>query len=129
MAKTETESVPDPPKPLTAQMMQDFRDKVAAYGPRIDASDADPIDKRATLDLLNTLTAMLDFIDGQPAPTWSRWVAAYGDQLRLLNTRLNEILDEPTGACFYNGGCIETTESGCDGLGNFVLGGTCAVPI
>jgi hypothetical protein len=61
-----------------------------------------------------------------PSATWPDTVQEQAPLIADLSKLVSTILEEPLGACEYDGGCIVTNQAQCDGLnGKWLEGAPC----
>jgi hypothetical protein len=103
---------------------------LAAERAAVDASSASDSQKNSALSLIDRLTNGLKAALQDGELTWNGWVQGLGPLFSDLSIELKGILGSDTGACDYNGNCIETTSDVCAALPNSIFhsGVPCTAP-
>ena len=112
--------------PITRDGIKQLIAQLGADLNRVEESSASPPVKQDIRMMIGSMRNQLRaaLLDSQDA--WVGWVQDMASMFTSLSTQLQSLLDEPTGACHYSGGCIQSTKAQCDGLnGTFFPGTPC----
>jgi hypothetical protein len=117
---------------LTAEGINGLIQQLDADLNAVQASGASPATKQDLKDRItvikNRLTAgAAEFADGGGgAAAAAGWVSGVAPLFAALAPRLHQAMTTITGACLYQGGCIQTTQAQCQALqGTFAPGQDC----
>jgi hypothetical protein len=118
-------------KPLTQQGISNLIAALGADLARVSQLRGSALKTRLTTEMGNLMQQLT--ADNGHAPNVNSWTRKFNPQFQRLipdltsaNLAGGTVGQSATGACAYQGGCIQSTKAQCDALGgDFFAGATC----
>jgi hypothetical protein len=99
--------------PTVHAKLEQFLHRLQADLALVEASNASEEQKQEVRELTQELLEQIETAPG----SWPEAVQHLAGTITELNIQIQMVVSEQLGACEYDGGCIVTTESQCQGLG------------